>query len=356
MLARAFRIATIGGIEVRLDPTLLVLAVLLVWSFSGQFAAAHGGTTAIGMAVAGMVLILVSILAHELAHALEAMHRDIEVESITLLVFGGVTQMHAHSARPRDEFVIAAVGPFVSLLCGAIFGLLSVAAELLPTPFAGPAADLAGLLALLNVLLAVFNLVPGAPLDGGRVLRAGLWWLLGDRSRAIRWAARCGQALGLALIGFGLFVLLRAPQAFIGALWWIVIGVFLIWAAGSEHRMSRLDDLYTGTTVRDLLPFIAAEEQSPEPAEPTGADLPDAAPGADLPAAGPSADPPGLSLDADLHDLVDAFQDRTTRIVLHDGQHTHLEVSERQIAAAIGRLRRGHPPVRTMAGTTEAPR
>ncbi len=366
MLARAFRLATVGGIEVRLDPTLLVLAVLLVWSFSGQFAAEHGGTTAIGMAVAGMVLILLSILAHELAHALEARHRGIEVESITLLVFGGVTQMHAHSARPRDEFVIAAVGPFVSLLCGAVFGLLSVAAELLPTTIAGPAADLAGLLALLNVLLAVFNLVPGAPLDGGRVLRAGLWWILGDRSRAIRWAARCGQALGLALVGFGLFVLWQAPQAFVGALWWIVIGVFLVWAAGSEHRMSRLDDLYNGTTVRDLLPFVAAEEQPPDPADPTdpasaptedpGADLPDPAPGADLPDPAPGADLPGLPLDADLHDLVDAFQGRTTRIVLHDDQHTHLEVSERQIAAAIGRLRRGQPPVRTMAEATETPR
>jgi len=350
MLARAFRIATVRGIEVRLDPTLLVLAVLLVWSFSGRFAAAHGGATAIGMAVAGMVLILASILAHELAHALEALHRGIEVESITLLVFGGVTQMHSHSARPRDEFVVAAVGPFVSLLCGAVFGLLSIAAQLLPPTLTAPAADLAGLLALLNVLLAVFNLVPGAPLDGGRVLRAGLWWILGDRSRAIRWAARCGQTLGLALIGFGLFILLRAPQAFIGALWWIVIGVFLIWAAGSEHRMSRLDDLYTGTTVRDLLPFVASEQPPRSPPHPT------ATASADTPVEGADAPLPELALDANLHDLVDAFQGRTARVVLRDGQHPHLEVSERQIAAAIGRLRRGEAPRGPSAEATDVTR
>ncbi len=348
MLARTFRLATVRGIEVRLDPTLLVLAVLLVWSFSGQFAAAHGGTRAIGMAVAGMVLILASILAHELAHALEAIHRGIEVESITLLVFGGVTQMHSHSAHPRDEFVIAAVGPFVSLLCGAVFGLVSTAARQLPDTLAGPVADLAGLLALLNVLLAVFNLVPGAPLDGGRVLRAGLWWLLGDRSRAIRWAARCGQLLGLALIGFGLVVLVRAPQAFIGALWWVVIGVFLVWAAGSEHRMSRLDDLYTGTTVRDLLPYVTADDgPTRRPPEP----------GTTAAVAGePHAGVPRLDLDADLHDLVDAFQGSTTRIALSDGGHTHLEVTERQVAAAIGRLRRGHPPVDATADASQVPR
>lgn len=332
MSDHAVRIATIRGIEVRLDPTLLVLALLLVWSFFGRFAADHGTGTAVVMAVAGMVLILASILAHELAHALEAIHRGIGVESITLLLFGGVTQMHTHSARPRDEFSVAAVGPFVSLLAGAVFGLVHAAATTLPAGVDGPTADLAGLLALLNVLLAVFNLFPGAPLDGGRVLRAGLWAVLGDRARAIRWAARSGQILGLGLAAFGGYILLRAPQAAIGALWWVAIGAFLVWAAGTEHRHSRLDELYTATTVRHLLAYI---------------DPPPHAAMADDASALPI-----LDLDTDLHALVDAFMGATRRIVLTERGTPQMTVTERQVAQAIGRLRRGHQPVHPVPETS----
>src|SRR5699024_10473211 len=126
----------------------------------------------------------------------EARHRGIRVHAITLLLFGGVTEMHAHGQRPNDEFAIAAAGPYASLVCAATFGLLATFAhDLLPDAAADPIAEVAGLLGWWTLLLALFNLVPGAPLDGGRVLRAILWWLLGERMRALRITVRAGQLL-----------------------------------------------------------------------------------------------------------------------------------------------------------------
>jgi Zn-dependent protease len=330
MFSNAVRVVTIRGIEVRLDPTLVVLAALIVWTFSARFAGEHGWSAGIGMGLAGMILFLGSILAHELAHALEARHRDIEVDSITLLIFGGVTQMHAHSSRPRDEFAIAVVGPFVSLLCGAVFGLTS----LLTTEFGWvTSTQVLRLLAALNVVLAIFNLVPGAPLDGGRVLRAGLWAVLGDRSRAIRLAARCGQALGLAIVGVGIWVAVRAPGGGLAALWYLAIGGFLYWAAGSEHRNSRLDDLYAGTTVREVVALGREHPRTSFPLDPVHG------PG-DTEVDGL----PEVELDADLHDLVDAFQGDTDRVVLTEHGRPIGSVEERYVARTVALLRNGHRP------------
>jgi Zn-dependent protease len=358
MFSNAVRVATIRGIEVRLDPTLVVLAALIVWTFAARFAAEHGWPAGVAMGLAGMVLFLGSILAHELAHALEARHRDIEVDSITLLIFGGVTQMHAHSSRPRDEFAIAAVGPFVSLLCGAVFGL----ASLVTTEFGWAApTQVLRLLAALNVVLAIFNLVPGAPLDGGRVLRAGLWAVFGDRSRAIRVAARCGQALGVAIVGVGIWVAFRAQGAALAALWYLAIGGFLYWAAGSEHRNSRLDDLYTGTTVREVVALGREHPRTRFPLEPVSpTDRVGASGSAD--GAGGSADGshsrrdddsdsdsevarlPEVDLDADLHDLVEAFQGDTDRVLLTEQGRPVGSVEERYVARAVALLRNGHRP------------
>ncbi len=330
MFSRAVRVLTIRGIEVRLDPTLLVLVALIVWTFAARFAAEHGWASAIGMGALGMVLFLASILAHELAHALEARHRDIEVESITLLIFGGVTQMHAHSSRPRDEFVIAAVGPFVSLLCGAVLGLASLLTTDLA--FGEQLTQVLRLLAALNVALAVFNLIPGAPLDGGRVLRAVLWAVLKDRGRAIRVASRCGQVLGLALIAWGLYVGFQAPNVLLASVWYLAIGGFLYWAAGREHRASRLDDLYSGTRVREVVALGREHPATTFPIEPsTEGEL-----GTD--------GLPQVELDADLHELVDAFQGEHAEVVLTDDGRPVGTVAERYVARAVALLRRGQRP------------
>jgi Zn-dependent protease len=255
MFSRAVRLARLRGIDVRLDPSLVLIALLVGWTFGTRFAAVHPLTTAVAMAAAGAVLFFASILAHELAHAFEALHRGLEVHGITLFLFGGVTEMDARSESPRDEFVIAAVGPYVSLLCGAVFGLLATYATwLFPAGVARPVADVAGLLGWLNVLLAVFNLVPGAPLDGGRVLRAGLWWVLRDRRRAVRISARMGQLLGAALVAFGVYGMARAGTAgLVGGFWWIVIGFFLASAARTELRQSEVDAVLHGRRAADLV-------------------------------------------------------------------------------------------------------
>ncbi len=337
MFSRAVRVLSIRGIAVRLDPSLLIIALLIGWTFAARFAADHGRLTGITMAVAGTVLFFASILAHELAHGLEARHRGLEVHGITLFLFGGVTEMEAHGHRPRDEFAIAAVGPWTSLVCGAIFGLMATSAGLLGPRLAGPVGDLAGLLGWLNVLLAIFNLVPGAPLDGGRVLRALLWWVTRDRFRAIRITARIGQALGIGLALFGLWVFATTPAGVLGAIWYVIVGLFLHGAARAELRSAKLDQLYSEWTVAELFDGFQGRSDASLAVDPSTL--------------------PTVRDDADLHTLIDAFQDHDVVLVVRDDA-PQVVIAEREAAAAIGRIRRtrARPPavtgIREPAGHT----
>lgn len=383
MVFRVVRISRIGGIEVRLDPSLFVLVALVVWVFTTLFRADHDLLVAGIMALTGAVLVVVTTFAHELGHALEARHRDIEVVGITLLLFGGVTEMHAHSQTARDELAVAAVGPYVSLLCGALFGIVATFADaLLPALAAAPVGQVAGVLGWWNVLLAVFNLVPGAPLDGGRVLRALLWMALGDRMRALTISVRLGQILGVALIGFGLWTLTRTLAAWVPALAFVVVGTFMIRAAGSELTHARMDDAIEGWTVvalmgsppatlgvgqrlgtidpivhadgADLLPVtdgetlvgvieVARLTSLPE-------DLRTSSTAGDL--AEPIGDVPAVDVDDDLHTLIDRFQgDHHVVLVTRDGREVGA-LTEREVAQALERLRRdrgGRDPRPTVA-------
>lgn len=368
MFARAVPIIRVRGVEVKLDPSLALIVVLVGWTLSLRFAADHAMPVAIGMAAAGTLLFFASLLAHEAAHAAEALHRDLEVHSITLFLFGGVTEMHATSRTPRDEFVVAAVGPYVSLVCGAVFGLIATFATAGLGTAGRPIADVAGLLAWLNVLLAVFNLIPGAPLDGGRVLRAGLWWLTGDRRRALRIAARAGQVLGVLVAGYGIAGLVLAGRAALaGAAWWIVIGAFLWAAARGELRQDDLDHLLGSNTVGDVVgtpgPTLAAIQRLDAADLPRGrTDLLGVVDGARfvgvIPAeeldelhpadralrlAGEIAEPvddrPGVAHDGDLHALVDAFRSGADVVRIERGGTTVGAVTERDVARAINRLR-----------------
>lgn len=251
MFSRSLRLARIGGVDVRIDPGSLFLALLLVWVFRGHFGVPgrHGGV-ALVMAATGTGLFFVSLLAHELAHALEGTHRGVDVHGITLMVFGGVTEMGHAPSSPRDEFAISAVGPYVSLVAGAAFGI----AATLTTALEGPAAvaEVAGTLGWLNVLLAVFNLIPGAPLDGGRVLRAAVWSLTRDRHRAVRWASWAGQGVAVLLFLWALRLFQARPDEFLGALWTAVIGWFIWEAARAERRQTEVEELLDGRTIAAL--------------------------------------------------------------------------------------------------------
>jgi len=330
MVTRPLGVARLRGIEVRLDPSLLLLGFLVVWVFTTRFAGRFSWPVALVMAMAGAGLVVLTTLAHELAHALEARHRKVEVEAITLLLFGGITEMHAKDQRPRDELAIAIIGPWVSLVCGATLGLVSLGAGTVLPPVVGdPVAEVAGLLAWWNILLALFNALPAAPLDGGRVLRALVWMLTGTRMGGLRVSVRAGQLLGSGLVLAGGWVAWRAASAprglplllFTGLL--VATGVFLIHSATRELRNAEFDDALTGWTVRSLLLAL--------PDHRTGAhEVPDSL--------------PTVEADLDLHGLIDAFQGEhdTVRVVVSGTPVDAL--TQREVAAALGRLRRtGHP-------------
>jgi Zn-dependent protease len=334
MFPRALRLVRIAGVDVRLDPSLLLFAALIVWTFTGRFQPTYGLTVAVTMAVVGTVCFLASVLAHELAHALEARHRGMRVEGVTLFLFGGVTEMHAHGQTARDELAVAAVGPYVSLVCAAVLGLLATfASDLLPATLAGPVATVAGLLGWLNLALALFNLIPGAPLDGGRVLRAVLWLVLHDRMLALRVSVRAGQALALVLVVAGGWLLVRVPGAALSALLTAAIGVFLYVAARKELQHALLDELLTEHTVGQLLarlelPAPARAAADPARGEPVGLAAagaaaertPPALPGS-VAAGGQRTAPPTVEVTDDLHALIDGFQDDQPEVrVVRDGE------------------------------------
>lgn len=244
-------IGTLAGIEVRLHRSWVIIALLITWSFWNQFVlVGYGATAAVIMAVLGALLFFVSVLLHEFAHALEARHRGVEVSGITLFLFGGVTEMSGDVRRPRDEFALTAIGPFSSIVLAAFFGLVAVYTGRLG--FAG-FAQVAGLLGWINLALGVFNLLPGAPLDGGRILRALVWAVTGDRQRALRIAARAGQLLGAVIAGFGFLQLLFVPGGILGGIWLVVIGGFLAFAAQGEIAQQALGEALGGLTVGELL-------------------------------------------------------------------------------------------------------
>ena len=187
---------------------------------------------------------LVTLLAHELAHALTARHFGMKVERITLWMLGGLTELGGEPPSPRAEALIAASGPLTSLAAGVV---CLGAAILLP----GPGLLIASLiwLAEINIILGVFNLLPGAPLDGGRLLRAFLWWRTKDRAEATRRAARSGRTLGLVLIGLGFFEVVAGQPA---GLWLALVGWFIVGGAASESYAVNAEQL-RGLTVDDLL-------------------------------------------------------------------------------------------------------
>lgn len=263
-------IGSVAGVEIRIDRSWLIIALLITWSFWGRYATdERGAPLSVAMAVAGALLFFASVLAHELAHAIEARHRGVDVSGITLFLFGGATETSFDVERPRDEFALTAVGPLTSLVLGAGFGLVATYTAAAGIPVV---PELAGNLGWINVALALFNLLPGAPLDGGRILRSAVWAVTGDRARAIRVASRSGQVLGWLIAGLGAFQLFLAPGAFLGGVWLIFIGWFLAGAARSEIVQRRLQEALGEATVGDLvgrlrLPEVTADTDLAEVAE-----------------------------------------------------------------------------------------
>lgn len=234
MMGGGIRVGRIAGIDIKLQWSLLVIFLLITWSLAtGGFAGVPtGGTTAAwAAAVVATALFFAALLAHELGHAILARRKGLEVEGITLWIFGGVSSLKGEARDPNDEFRIAVIGPLVSLAAAAAFGVLALGLSMLGAPTLVVAVP--QWLAVVNAILALFNLLPAFPLDGGRVLRAWLWKRRGDRASATRTAAAVGRLFGYALVGLGLFLFMAG--AAINGLWLVVLGWFLFGAARAEE-------------------------------------------------------------------------------------------------------------------------
>jgi Zn-dependent protease len=253
-LGRTVTLGRVAGISVRAHWSVLVIFALvtqvLALSILPEAVEGTSPQTAwvTGVTVAG--LFLVTLLAHEVAHALVATHHGIEVKSITLWTLGGVTELEGEPPDPRADLRIALVGPAVSGACAVASGLVAVALGAL----GAPGVMTAGVvwLAATNVLLAVFNLLPGAPLDGGRVLRAVIWRRTGDRERGELAATRAGRVTGYVFVWLGTLQLLLTTNV-LGGLWVMLIGWFLASAATAELQMETTGHALAGVRVGDVM-------------------------------------------------------------------------------------------------------
>jgi Zn-dependent protease len=252
-MRQTMRLGAVAGIPIEVHWSVLVVMLLLMQGLAvAVLPASAGGLSPLVYWVLAAVIALVflgSLLAHELAHALVSRHYGVRVRRVTLWLLGGVAELDGQAPHPRGDLLIAAAGPLASLSIGALFAVAAVAAHGL----GGPALAVAGLawLAVVNVVLAVFNLLPGVPLDGGRVLAATLWWLRGDRTAAHRTACRAGVVLGWLLVAAGLAQLGLAGD--LGGLWLVVLGWFLVSAAHAEDADTVWRAALAGLRVADVM-------------------------------------------------------------------------------------------------------
>jgi Zn-dependent protease/CBS domain-containing protein len=249
MMDGNFSIGRFGGVEVRLHWSLLAVFVLIVWSLTeGVFPSqnpglAHG--TYLAMAIVAALLFLASILLHELGHSWVARREGIEVDSITLWLFGGVSEFKDRFTSAGAEFRVALAGPLISIGLGVLFVLIALAG--LPSAVDGVAAWLG----YINLILAAFNLLPASPLDGGRVLHAALWRAKADFAWATRVASEIGQGFAYLFIALGLAMFIF-QGSFSGA-WLAFIGWFLLQGAKAEARHVATEQALGGLRVRDLV-------------------------------------------------------------------------------------------------------
>lgn len=252
MFGRGIRLGRVSGIEIWVDLSWLVIFALVLWSLaSGYFPQGYPGlepATYWIMGAVAAVLLFVSVLLHELSHSFVAQKFGIAVPRITLFIFGGVAQISQEARTPKTEFNIAAAGPVCSFALAFIFWILGKLGFISDDMVLLAIFDY---LAFINVTLAVFNLIPGFPLDGGRILRAYLWNRWNDVKRATYTVSRIGSGFGIFLILFG--VLNFFWGNLIGGIWFVFIGMFLNQAAKSGYQMTLLEDGLSGVKVNDVM-------------------------------------------------------------------------------------------------------
>jgi Zn-dependent protease/CBS domain-containing protein len=266
-----FRIGQIFGIDINIDWSWVFIFLLVTWNLSavfGQFHSDWGLGRRWGIALIAAILFFASVLAHELAHSLMARAQGMPVRSITLFLFGGVSNIQRHPPSPRAEFLITIVGPMTSIVLGVVFIFLSgVSAGPLGAALANPGNAIGQLDALstlllwlgpVNIILGFFNLIPGFPLDGGRVLRSILWAATENLRRATRWASWVGQGIAWLMISAGIAMIfgVRIPffgTGFVNGLWLAFIGWFLNSASARSYRQVVVEDILEDIPVERVM-------------------------------------------------------------------------------------------------------
>lgn len=236
MFTKRITLFKIFGFEVKLDISWIILAVLVTWSLAeGFFPYYYQGLNKITywwMGIAGALGLFASIISHELCHSIVAQRYGLPMKGITLFIFGGVAEMSDNPPTAKTEFMMAAAGPASSIALSIILWGVYLAGRTWgwPEPVNGVIVYLSGI----NLILAIFNLLPAFPLDGGRIFRAALWSWKGNIRWATRIASQTGKGFGTLMIVFGVFNILIGN--FIGGMWWFLIGMFLLNAANLSYQ------------------------------------------------------------------------------------------------------------------------
>ena len=253
MFGKRITLFKLLGFEVRIDLSWIVIAVLIAWSLStGLFPFYYKNLsteTYWAMGIIAAVGLFISIIVHEFSHSLVARHYGMPMKGITLFIFGGVSEMEEEPPSPKVELLMACVGPLSSIAIAVFFYWISLLGKTIG--WGEPINGVVEYLAVINALLAGFNLLPAFPLDGGRVLRAALWhW-----KRNVRWATRVssqvGSGFGILLIVLGIFNVFRGN--FIGGMWWFLIGMFLRGAAKMSYRQLMTREALEGEKVQRFM-------------------------------------------------------------------------------------------------------
>ncbi len=270
-MGKGFRVGRLFGIEIRVDWSWLFIFLLVAWNLSSVFGQMHpdwGTIQTWGLAIVAAFLFFGSVLAHELAHSLVARARGMPVRNITLFLFGGVSNIQREPPSPQTEFIMAIVGPLLSVVLG---GVLVVAASLTVGPMGdtvtnpeqalqqmGAVTTLLAWLGSINVLLGFFNMIPGFPLDGGRVLRSIFWAASDDLRRATRWASWAGQGIAWLMILSGIAMVFGVQIPILGSgpisgLWLAFIGWFLNSSASQSYQQVVIQDILEDVPVSRMM-------------------------------------------------------------------------------------------------------
>jgi Zn-dependent protease len=248
---RSFRVARIAGIPIGISPWWLIIVALITWSLGDSYFPSVAGDISPALSYTlgfvSALLLFVSILLHELGHAIVARRHGIEVEEIDLWLLGGVSKMREEAHEPDDELRYALAGPAVTAIIAVVFGAISLA---LPESTSSVVRALVDYQLLVNVLILGFNLLPAFPLDGGRVLRSLLWRHNRNLERSTATASTVGRGFGYAMIAIGVISLF---SGYAGGLWLAVIGVFIVVAAGAQAVSAQVKATFAGVPARELM-------------------------------------------------------------------------------------------------------